>query len=81
MNQQRRSSHFVVLTQEYLGGIIAGIGLGLLVASGFRPSGLGSYSALFWILAFFCIGAGSLLARSGQRKRSHQEQFDATHKV
>ena len=61
---------FVKFTQEYVGGIIAGIGGGLVLTHSLvRLRVIGhDFNPLVVIAAFSLIAIGGLLAKSGQRK-------------
>jgi len=63
-------SSMVRLTREYIGGMLAGVGIGILLYSYFvvgRPE-MFQRSAGWLIAAFLLIAIGSTFARTSQRK-------------
>lgn len=61
-------------TREYSGGIIAGAGLGLLVAEMIARKSEGNIPwALSFLIGFVLIAMGSTIARSGQQAKQKKE--------
>ena len=60
---------FLIPTAEYVGGTLAGVGLGVFLAGFVLLPPDGHLPIWLNMLGFGCIGVGSLWARSGQRKR------------
>jgi len=71
-----KAGTFVAPSREYLGGILAGIGIGILIANALVSSSERRivFSPWVWILAFVCIAVGSLLAKAAQRRRSREAE-------
>lgn len=68
---------FVIMTKEYVGGIIGGFGVGILGASViFSPE---HRVGLAMGLAACCTMAGSFLARAGQRQKFQKNGIDEKH--
>ena len=70
MNRETRPFRFTRLTQEYVGGILAGLGLGILLTGYilFRRDIFVELKELF-IVGFFLTAIGGSVARHAQAKR------------
>jgi hypothetical protein len=62
-------------TREYSGGILAGLGMGVLVAEMIaRRSGNNIHWPESLVVGFILIGVGSTLARSGQQLNNKKQR-------
>ena len=63
-------------TREYVGGVIAGVGLGFLIAHSLVRSNLigEGFNPILVIGGFILIAIGGSLARSGQKRRQATAQ-------
>ena len=74
MNRQTRAFRFTRLTQEYVGGILAGLGLGILLTGYilFRPDMFYELKELV-IVGFLLMPIGGAVARHAQAKRDRSQ--------
>jgi hypothetical protein len=80
MKQERlHKLGFVIMTKEYVGGVIAGLGVGIIIAFLiFWPEHRVS-SPFALLLGCCCTIGGSSLARAAQRKKFQQDDIDEKH--
>ena len=83
MKLGRWSDHFVVWSREYSGGVLAGIGLGVIITKALLASSEHTviFHPLMWALACGCIAVGSVLARAAQRRRFRSDLDDDNHEA
>ena len=72
---------FVIMTGEYVGGVLAGVGLGILATYAFLVSAHRIPNTWAFLLGFCFTTAGSLLARATQRKRFQKDVVDEKKEV
>jgi hypothetical protein len=78
MKQKPFANQLACFTGEFVGGTIAGIGLGIIMTNAFLATSERHVVVppLLWICAFFCTTGGSLLARSARLKRLSKHDRD-----
>ena len=83
MKQKPFAEQIACLTGEFVGGIIAGIGFGIMITNTFMasPAQHVAVPPLLWVCSFFCAAGGSLLARSARLKRRSKKHDDEKHEV
>ncbi len=64
---------FVILTKEYGGGVIGGLGLGAFLTTAITSPDHRITNPLVWFGSFGCIIVGLLLAREAQRKKFQKD--------
>jgi hypothetical protein len=67
---------FMIPTKEYIGGILAGLGLGILLTTSIISPEHHITEPWAWFLVVGCILIGVLLARAGQRRRFQEVVSD-----
>jgi len=65
------------LTREYVGGLLAGAGAGILIYSYFVLGREEMFRNEWYIAAFILIAVGSSLARYAQRNAQHDKHHDS----
>jgi len=83
MKEKPFADQLACFTGEYVGGIIAGIGLGIIITNAFLATSSLHVIVppLLWICAIFCASGGSLLARSARLKRLSKIESEEKHDV
>jgi hypothetical protein len=69
---------FVVPTREYNGGVLAGLGLGVLITTLILSPTHPVTTPWVWFMIWGCILVGSLLARAAQRRRLQEDKTKIT---
>ena len=81
MKKKPFADQLACFTGEFVGGVIAGIGLGILITNAFLATSSQHVAVppLLWICAIFCASGGSLLARTARLKRLSKLDRDEKH--
>lgn len=80
-NSRLLKSGFVIPTREYLGGILGGLGLGIVITITIVTPAHRVTAPWVWLVVCGCITTGSLLARAVQRKRFQNDSLDGNRDV
>jgi hypothetical protein len=81
MKHKPFAEQLACFTGEFVGGIIAGIGLGIIIANSHLATSSQHVvvGPFLWICAFLCASGGGLLARSARLKRRSKNDNDDKH--
>jgi hypothetical protein len=81
MKHKLLATWFGYFTGEYVGGVMAGTGFGIIIANALMATSTQHIviPPLVWICAFGCSGFGSLMARSAYQKRHTKKDVGEKH--